>query len=361
MLSPVASGLSQPLHVTSAGDGTDRLFVVEKAGRIKVIQNGAVTGTFLDITGRVLSAGSEQGLLSVAFPPGYATRGYFYVNYTAPGIGAAGHTRVSRFHLSSAAAADPSSEEILLTVAQPYVNHNGGLVMFGPDGQLYVGMGDGGSGGDPQNHAQTPGDLLGKMLRLDVESTSGPYTPEVWAMGLRNPWRFSWDRGNGDMYIADVGQGQYEEVNFHAAADPGGQNYGWRLKEGLHCFNPSTNCDPGGLTDPVVEYSHSVGGCSVTGGFVYRAMTYWRMWGTYFYGDYCSGIIWGLTLDNGTWRSQPLVDTPYNISSFGEDDDGRVYLTDFAGGAVYELTDPSGPRVGAFKVRLPVLPDAGRI
>lgn len=344
-LSPVVSGLSQPVYVTSAGDGTGRLFVVERAGRVRVVQNGAIVGTFLDITGRVRSANLEQGLLSVAFPPGYASKGYFYVYYTAPGTGAGAVLTVSRFSLESADAADPSSESVIFTVDHPtYGNHNGGLLMFGPDGYLYAGTGDGGSAGDPNNNAQNASSRLGKLLRVDVEH--GATTPENYAIGLRNPWRYSWDRTTGDLYIADVGQNLYEEVNVHPASQGGGQNYGWRLKEGFHCYNPSTGCDPGGLTDPVIEYAHGDNGCSITGGFVYRGRDYPRLNGTYFYSDYCSGIIWALRCQDGSWQSRQVMDTPYNVSSFGEDEDGRLYLTDISGGAVFQLVDPSGPTPG---------------
>jgi glucose/arabinose dehydrogenase len=340
--------------VTHAGDGSGRLFVVEKAGRIRILKNGVLETTpFLDIRSRVLSTGSEQGLFSVAFPPDYASKGYFYVDYTAPGGGAAGHTVVSRFRLTGTDVADPNSEEVLLTIAQPYANHNGGQIAFGPDGYLYVGMGDGGSGGDPENRAQNPAELLGKLMRLNVESGAGPYTPEIWALGLRNPWRFSFDRSNGDLYLADVGQSSYEEVNYLPVGTAAGTNFGWNRKEGTHCYPPSvTSCDSTGLTDPVAEYPRS-GGCSVTGGFVYRGPTYSRMLGMYFYGDYCSGRIWGLKRDDGTWTANEVADTTYNISSFGEDEMGRLYLTDFAGGAVYELNDPTGPQIGAFRNLLP--------
>ncbi len=287
---------------------------------------------FLDITDRVRSGG-ERGLLGLAFPPGYADKGYFYVNYTALN----GATTISRFRLIAGDPnrADPASEEILLVIAQPYANHNGGQIAFSPrDGYLYVGMGDGGSGGDPQNRAQNPAELLGKLLRLDVEGAVGtasaylvpptnPYTatigyrPEIWALGLRNPWRFSFDRQTGDLYIGDVGQGLWEEIDYQPASSAGGQNYGWRIMEGAHCYNPDP-CDSTGLTLPIWEYSHSAGQC-VTGGYVYRGDDYPDLAGMYIFGDYVSGAIWGLRRAGGrgstkSWprrrsRSAPLART----------------------------------------------------
>jgi glucose/arabinose dehydrogenase len=247
-------------------------------------------------------------------------------------------------------------------------------MQFGSDGYLYVGTGDGGSGGDPQNRAQNLNDLLGKILRLDVEAVapfgtyaipaSNPFKgmlnrrEEIWAYGLRNPWRIGFDRDTGDLYVADVGQSAFEEVNFQAAASTGGENYGWRLMEGRHCFNPPTTCDPGGLTLPVADYDHSLG-CSVTGGFVYRGGTYPRMRGIYLYGDYCSGRVWGLTRDGPTWTNQELLGTTTGraISSFGEDEAGELYLVHH-GGAVLHVTDPgvvSTPTPTPFRLRWPVI------
>jgi glucose/arabinose dehydrogenase len=366
VLVPVVSGLTQPLYVTHAGDGSGRLFVVERAGRIRIVQNGALLPTpFLDIRARVQSGGAEQGLLSVAFPPGYSSKRYFYVYYTRSSGSA---NVIARYRLVSGSAdqADPNSETVILPMPDPYANHNGGIMLFGRDGYLYVGTGDGGSGGDPQNRAQNLNELLGKILRLDVESTPAPgqtyVVPssnpnlggrrEIWAYGLRNPWRMSFDRQTGDLYVADVGQGSWEEVDFQPAASTGGQNYGWRLMEGMHCYNPSSGCDPGGLTMPVVEYSHAFG-CSVTGGYVYRGTSYARMRGVYFYGDYCSGRLWGLTRDGGAWTSQELPSTGASISSFGEDEAGELYLVDY-NGAVLRVTDPSSAL--SFHLRLPLLP-----
>jgi len=353
VLREVITGLDQPVHVTHAGDGSGRLFLVEKPGRIKIAQNGTpLEEPFLDITRRVKSSGNEQGLLSVAFPPDYTNKGHFYVNYTRETDGA---TVIARYRITeNANIANPDSEEILLTIPQPYENHNGGQIAFGPDGYLYIGMGDGGSSGDPEERAQAPGDLLGKLLRIDVESGATPYAipptnpytqttsyrPEIWALGLRNPWRFSFDRATGNLYTADVGQNRYEEVHVQPAAGTGGENYGWDIMEGLHCYEPSEGCDQSGLTLPVVEYAHQQGNCSVTGGFVYRGPGVPRMQGIYFYGDYCTGFIWGLRPNGATWENQLLADTVLTrLTSFGEDEVGNLYATDLNTGSVYRLID----------------------
>ncbi|MCX6031180.1 MAG: PQQ-dependent sugar dehydrogenase [Chloroflexi bacterium] len=353
-LTPVASGLAQPVHVTHAGDNSGRLFVVEQGGRIRIVEDGVLRATpFLDISGRVSCCG-EQGLLSVAFPPGYTAKRYFYVNYTD----LAGATVIARFRLTTDSnVADPASEEIVLTVAQPYSNHNGGQIAFGPnDGYLYVGMGDGGSAGDPGNRAQNPAELLGKLLRIDVETGSpitytipatnpftqtAPYRGEIWAMGLRNPWRFAFDRATGDLYIGDVGQDKYEEVDYQPAAGRGGQNYGWRIMEGAHCYNPA-DCAPVNLTLPIVEYDHGLG-CSITGGTVYRGAAFARMRGMYLYADYCSGRIWGLRHDGGAWRVSQLARAQFNVTTFGEDEAGEVYLADTTNGVVYRVVDGGNP------------------
>jgi glucose/arabinose dehydrogenase len=337
------SGLNQPVHITHAGDGSGRLFVVERPGRIRIIKNGVLLpAPFLDITGRVRSVGGEQGLLSVAFPPDYASRGHFYVDYTD----LMSNTVVARFNRTTDPdVADPSSEQIVLTVTQPYQNHNGGQLAFGPnDGNLYIGMGDGGSGGDPQGNAQNPAVLLGKLLRIDVETgnpitytipATNPYTQtagyrgEIWALGLRNPWRFSFDQQTGDLYIGDVGQNLYEEVDYQPASSPGGENYGWNIMEGFHCYNAST-CDPTGLTLPVVEYQHLQGNCSVTGGMVYRGAAYPDLAGIYFYGDYCSGRVWGLARDAMAWQNALLYDAPFRITTFGEDETGNLWVARYA-------------------------------
>jgi glucose/arabinose dehydrogenase len=346
------TGLTNPTHVTNAGDGSGRLFVVRQAGVIRVIRGGVLLDTpFLDLAGRITSGG-ERGLLSVAFSPGYATKGTFYVDYTDLN----GDTTISRFHVSSNPdVADPASEQVLLKIAQPFANHNGGQLAFGPDGMLYIGMGDGGSGGDPFNNAQSPSSLLGKILRIDVESGASPYAvpgsnpftgnaafrPEIWALGLRNPWRFSFDRKTGDLYIGDVGQDLWEEVDFQGASDPGGENYGWRLMEGNHCYNPPSGCQIPGLTFPVVEYDHSGGNCSVTGGFVYRGRSYAGLWGIYFYADFCSGRIWGLRPTASGWETTELLKTISQITTFGEDEAGEVYMADSLGN-VWQIADTAG-------------------
>ena len=350
LVSPV-SGFSQPLSIAHAGDGSGRLFVAEQGGRIRIVKNGAILSTpFLDISGRI-STGGERGLLGLAFPPGYPEKRYFYVNYTDT----AGHTVIARYRVSADPnVADPASEQVLLRVNQPYANHNGGQLAFSPrDGYLYIGMGDGGSGGDPENRAQNPQELLGKVLRLDTETgspatyhvpTTNPFVnrtgfrPEIWSLGLRNPWRFSFDRQTADLYVADVGQGAWEEVNFQTALSAGGENYGWRIMEGNHCFNPSTGCNTAGLTLPVAEYSHSLG-CSITGGYTYRGDVYPRMRGLYIYGDYCSGRIWGLRREASEWQNTLLLDTAHNISTFGEDEAGNLYLANISNGTIYTLID----------------------
>ncbi|MGD9974492.1 MAG: sorbosone dehydrogenase family protein, partial [Desulfatirhabdiaceae bacterium] len=254
VIEPYGSGFSSPVHITHAADGAGRLFVVEQPGRIQIMKNGGTLPVpFLDISDRVSCCG-ERGLLSVAFPPDYAMKGYFYVNYT----NLSGDTVVARYHISANPdVADAATEEILLTIAQPFANHNGGQLAFGPDGYLYIGTGDGGSGGDPFNNGQSTNVLLGKILRIDVEAGIEPYAipatnpfqliegyrPEIWALGLRNPWRFSFDTLTGDLFIGDVGQNEYEEINFQPAESTGGENYGWRIMEGFHCYNPA-ECDP---------------------------------------------------------------------------------------------------------------------
>lgn len=329
----IASGLQRPLFVIQAGD--DRLFVVEQPGRIRIVKDGQLLETpFLDISGIVNDTGTEQGLLGLAFHPDYARNGQFFVNYTgATGIG---DTVVARYTASSDPnVADPDSAEILLTIPQPYRNHNGGDIVFGPDGLLYIGTGDGGDQGDPQNNGQNPDTLLGKMLRLDVDTPNAD--PEIWAVGLRNPWRFSFDRATGDLFIGDVGQDEWEEIDYAPAPLAGGLNFGWNLLEGAHPYASSTG-DSTGLTMPIAEYSHSQGGCSVTGGHIYRGTSLPELQGVYFFGDYCSGIIWSLIRnDSGAWEQSEFMNTDFSISSFGEDVAGELYMVDHGGG-VYRLT-----------------------
>lgn len=358
-------GLDLPVQIAEAGDGSGRLFVVEQRGRVRIVQNGTLLTTpFLDITDRVSCCG-ERGLLSVAFPPSFADTGRFYVNYTD----LSGDTVVARYHLGAQPdVADASSEQIVLTVNQPYANHNGGQLAFGPgDGFLYVGMGDGGSAGDPQDRAQDPSSLLGKLLRIDVETgnpqtytvpATNPYTqtvgfrPEIWALGLRNPWRFSFDPDTGDLFIGDVGQNRYEEVDYQPAASRGGENYGWRIMEGSHCFEPPV-CNPSGLVLPVAEYGHGDGNCSISGGVVYRGGDYPDLDGIYLFADYCSGRIWGLKQNAASWQSDLLYDAPFRITGFGADEAGNIWLTEYAGA-------PDGALHRVIQVRatahLPLLP-----
>ncbi|HEY3345939.1 MAG TPA: PQQ-dependent sugar dehydrogenase, partial [Anaerolineaceae bacterium] len=342
----VAAGLAGPVGIANAGDGSGRLFILLRSGTIQVLKAGQVLNTpFLDITNRVNSSGSEQGLLGIAFHPQYQQNGFFYINYTDLN----GDTVIARYHVSgSADQADPSSEQVVLRVQQPYPNHNGGSLVFGPDGYLYLGLGDGGSQGDPQNNGQSTQTLLGKLLRIDVDHGS-PYTipadnpfakgggrPEIWAYGLRNPWRFSFDALTHDLYIGDVGQDTYEEIDFLPAGAPGGTNFGWRFREGMHPYNGQP---PAGviLTDPVFEYTHAQGGCSITGGFVYRGQALLAWQGVYLFGDYCSGLVWGLVRQaDGVWNGQVLFQTGSAITSFGVDEQDEIYLADQRGG-IYQL------------------------
>ena len=353
-LDRIGIGLDSPVSITHAGDS--RLFITLQDGQVVIWAGGNDTleTPFLDITA-LTSKGGERGLLSIAFHPRYAENGFFFVNYT----NTTGDTVIARYRVSTADPnrADPASARTILLIQQPYANHNGGQLQFGPDGYLYIGMGDGGAGGDPENRAQTPGVLLGKMLRIDVngDTYSSPasnpfintpgFRPEIWALGLRNPWRFSFDRASGDLWIADVGQGEWEEVNFQPATSIGGENYGWRRMEGTHCFTPSSNCNTGNLVLPVIEYNHSGGACSVTGGYVYRGASSPRLNGMYIYGDYCNGRIWGATRIGGTVTIRQLLDTNMLISSFGEDINGELYVADHRG-SVYRLYDalPLNPK-----------------
>lgn len=342
----VADGLSAPVFLTHAPKDPSRLFVVEQRGKIRVWEKGRLLpDPFLDLSQKVSCCG-ERGLLGLAFHPQYAKTGYFFVNYTNQD----GNTVIARYQASAdSGRADASSATIFLTIQQPYANHNGGMIAFGPDGYLYIGMGDGGSGGDPHNNAQNKNTLLGKILRIDVDSGS-PYgipqdnpfvgksgvRPEIWAYGLRNPWRFSFDRKTGDLWIGDVGQGRIEEIDLQPASSRGGENYGWKLMEGSECFL-SDSCNKTGLVLPVAEYDHSQG-CSVTGGYVYRGKAVPSLAGTYIYGDYCSGRVWGATRENGKWEIVELARTTFSISSFGEDAEGELYLADHKSGTVYKLT-----------------------
>lgn len=367
----ISSGFVRPVQVTHAGDGSNRLFVVEQYGRIRIVNSPIVT-PFLDIRSIVRSpedsgGGSEEGLLSVAFHPNYENNRLFYIYY----INTSGNLVIARYTASSTNLnlADPASGQPILTIPHPTnSNHNGGQLMFGPlDGYLYIGTGDGGSGGDPNQNAQNKTILLGKILRIDVNNGS-PYAippgnpfagatagaDEIWAMGVRNPWRFSFDRGDsggtgkGDMYIGDVGQGQWEEISYQAAGTPGGVNFGWDCREGRHDFEPG-NCGSGvTLTEPIAEYSHSLG-ASVTGGYVYRGSLYPALSGYYFYADYGSGRIWSMTKTGPNSWSTPEQEygppsSTFNVSAFGEDEQGELYLLDYFGGNIRRLADANGPQ-----------------
>ena len=339
--------MQRPLYVTHAGD--ERLFVVEQAGRIRIVRGTELAPQpFLDISDRVASSQLEQGLLGLAFHPDYKQNGYFFVNYT----NLAGDTQIARFQVNAQdpETAVPASEVILLTLDQPYPNHNGGQLAFGPDGYLYVGVGDGGSANDPLNSGQDPSTLLGTLLRLDVDpQLAGAGIPadnpfvgnserrgEVWAWGLRNPWRFSFDRLTGNLFIADVGQNLWEEINLQQANSPGGENYGWNIMEGSHCFL-GAGCSSEGLELPIFEYDHP-SGCSVTGGYVYRGEQFLPLYGNYFLGDFCQGTIWRLfPNEDGSWSSAVVLDTNHVISSFGEDVAGELYLTDHTTGSLYQI------------------------
>jgi glucose/arabinose dehydrogenase len=338
-LEPVATGLSSPLYLTAPPGDLSRLFVVEQTGAVRIIKDGALLpAPFLDISSKITSGG-EQGLLGLAFDPQYATNGRFVVHYTDLN----GNTHLSQFTVSpDPDLADPASEQVVLTADQPFSNHNGGQILFGPDGMLYLGLGDGGSEGDPQARGQDLSDLLGSILRVDVHAGS-PYAvppdnpfvgqtgiqPEIWSYGLRNPWRFSFDRSTGDLYIADVGQNSFEEVDVAPAAGGSGKglNFGWNIMEATHCYNAGS-CDQNGLTLPQFEYGHN-DGCSVTGGYVYRGSAIPALQGLYFFGDYCQGWVRSFRFQGGA--ATELTDWPTlrpggSITSFGEDAAGELYV-----------------------------------
>ena len=352
-LNKVAPGLNMPVEMTHAGDGSGRLYVVEQQGRIRIVENGVVDDVpFLDISDRVSCCG-ERGLLGLAFPPSYASGQQFYVNYT----NGDGDTVISRFTTSAdTSMADPESEEILLEVDQPTPTHNGGTIAFGPqDGFLYIGNGDGAIVGNIES--QESASVLGKILRIDVESGAKPYSipptnpflhaegyrPEIWAMGLRNPWGFAFDSQNGDLYIPDAGSDIADEVNFQPGSSAGGENYGWPIPEANRCFGWWTHpCSAQGLTLPVAEYNHTQG-CAVVGGAVYRGKKYPRLHGTFLYADFCKGKIWGLEPTDrdspDRWQNRLLLQAFVPISSIGEDEEGNVYVTGYADGVLYEITE----------------------
>ena len=356
----IASGLTKPTVITTARDGSDRLFIAELTGHIRILVNGTVLPTpFLDIS--ELVGTGEAGLLGVAFHPDYASNGFFYVDYVNP----EGETVIARYTVSATDPnlADPASAYTLLTQQQPGTGHNGGQLAFGPEDYLYIAFGDGGCCGDPNGNGQNLDTWLGKLLRIDVNRDDFPGDPgrnygvppdnpfvggsgldEIWAYGFRNPWRFSFDRVTGDLFVADVGETNREEINFQPAGSAGGENYGWSVLEGTQCFNdtPPGSCDAllnGGSTLPILEYSHSLG-CSVIGGYRYRGTRHPELEGIYLYADYCSGRIWGaLPGDDGTWQSEQLLVAGFNITTFGEDEGGELYLADYNGdqSALYEI------------------------
>ncbi len=341
---------TQPLFLTHSNDGPNRIFVVQQNGIIRVFPNDStVTSStvFLNIANKVSSCGGEEGLLGLAFHPQYASNRYFYVNYTAPNPR---RTVVGRYSVGpgNPNRADSLSEFKIIEINQPFSNHNGGMLLFGLDGYHNIGMGDGGSAGDPQNNAQNLSSLLGKMLRINVDTTTAStsygippdnpfkgnaqgYREEIWAWGLRNPWRFSQDPITGQMWAGDVGQNAWEEIDLIS----GRKNYGWRTMEGAHCYNPPAGCNQDGLTLPVKEYANAGQDCSVTGGYVYRGTSRPELVGAYIYADYCSGKIWMFRYQDGTVTSDTLlIDAPFTISSFGEDQNNELYICNYSGGNI---------------------------
>src|SRR5450759_2477538 len=353
-LSPIASGFTSAIGVSSA-PGDSRLFVIQQTGQVLIVSGGKKVGTFLDISTRMSCCG-ERGLLGLAFHPNYAGNGRFFVRYTIP----SGDVRLSEFHVSSSPnKADPASEKVILTIPHPnYANHNGGRIEFGPDGYLYIGTGDGGSGGDPNNHGQALNTLLGKLLRIDVDHAAAglayaipdgnPFIAqagkrgEIWSYGLRNPYTFSFDRETHDLWIADVGQDAYEEVDLARAAGGGGRgvNYGWSVMEGNHCYKPATGCDATGMTPPLAEYAHGSGdsiGCAIIGGYVYRGTAHPQLYGRYFFGDYCSGRIWDVAAAGPVQQTpQELPGSGLQITGWGQDVNGELYLT-ATNGVLYQF------------------------
>ncbi|NOH02327.1 MAG: hypothetical protein HND47_10415 [Chloroflexi bacterium] len=352
------SGLDDPLFVTHAGDVSGRVFIVQRNGKILIFKNGALNDTpFLDIGGIITTSGGEQGLLGLAFDPDYETNGRFFVVYTDNTFAPNESVILARYQVSNSDPdlADPNSGDVLLSIEKNYANHNGGMIAFGPDGYLYMAVGDGGGGGDPGNNGQDKDTLLGKILRLDVSGDSyvAPNTnpffgavdgmDEIWAYGLRNPWRFSFDRTTGDIFIGDVGQNAQEEIDFQPSTSGGGENYGWRILEGNLCYNSGTCTPPPDYVPPAATYDHGADdsfGCSVTGGYVYRGSQFPALEGVYLYGDFCKGKIWGMIKNgSGQWVSTLITDTDFFISSFGEDEAGELYLTDYVTGSVYHIAE----------------------
>ncbi|MCE3003019.1 MAG: PQQ-dependent sugar dehydrogenase [Xanthomonadaceae bacterium] len=356
-LTPTGPEVLGTVDIVNAGDGSNRLFLVQQIGRIQVLRNGTLDPQpFLDIVDRVGSDGNEQGLLSAVFPPGFAQKRWFYVYYTDR----TGRSQLDRYRLDAAGRGDPASRESILSFAQPFSNHNGGKLLFGPDGMLYLSTGDGGSANDPQNFAQNRQVLLGKILRIDTESGTTPYAipagnpftdpaqgrPEIWAWGLRNPWRTSFDPATGELYIADVGQQLIEEINIQPAG-AAGRNYGWRAFEGNRCAASASECAAvANPTPPDATYDHTGGNCSITGGHVYRGARYPRLVGVYLYADYCSGRVFALTRAGGAVATRQLLDTTLSIASFGVDEQGEMYLTDSE--RVFRISD--GPPQSTFVI-----------
>jgi len=348
----VADGFNQPLGIVNAADGSNRLFIVERGGRIIALSASGerLSSTFLNVSDVITDARGEQGLLGLAFHPDYESNGRFFVNYTIdqPDTSVRGNypyqTVIAEYRVSNDPdLADASSAKTIMTIDQPAWNHNGGHLAFGPnDGYLYIASGDGGDGGDPRQLGQALYTGLGKILRIDVDSEnlipdSNPWasSPDaeksIWSYGLRNPWRFSFDRATGDMYIGDVGQNKIEEISFQPDG-VGGLNFGWRTMEGSSCFSPSNNCDTTGLTLPILEYEHSgENGVSVTGGYVYRGEKLESLQAKYLYADFASGRIWVASREGDSWQNAIFTDTDYNISSFGEDEAGELYVLDYKG------------------------------
>lgn len=345
----VATGLGVPTDIVPTPiDDDDRLFIVEQVGTITIINKRGdhEPTTFLDISAKVQDGG-EMGLLGMAFHPKFAQNGYFFVNYIDKDM----FTNVVRFQVNADGLADPATEKTLLKIKQPYSNHNAGALAFGPDGFLYIPLGDGGSGGDPENRAQTKNEYLGKLLRVDVDggdpyavpasnpfAADGAFKPEIWAWGLRNPWRISFDSKTGDLYIADVGQGTIEEVDVQPSSSKGGENYGWRCFEGTRSYQPDDCQAASAYVTPAFEYKHEEGRCSVTGGYVYRGSRIPSLDGQYIYGDLCSGEIFAASHSDNSWAQKLLFKTPFKISTFGQDKDGEIYVADMNSGSIYSIS-----------------------
>jgi glucose/arabinose dehydrogenase len=350
-LTPFVSGFSNPVDFQTPDDGSGRMFIVQQSGAIRIVSGGALLPTpFLDITGKVNFDSNEQGLLGLAFHPGYSQNRRFYLNYDRLNGGQM-QTVIAEYQASTAPnVADAASERILLTVDQPFANHKGGQMAFGPDGFLYIAFGDGGGGGDPLGNGQSLQTLLGKIARIDVDHadpglqyaipTDNPFAGttnrgEIFAYGLRNPWRFSFERGTGRLFVADVGQDKFEEIDL---VQKGG-NFGWNIMEGAHCFSPSSGCNMTGLTLPIAEYDHSEG-ATVIGGYVYHGTAITGLVGAYVFGDFGNGKIWSLTENSGTWTRTLLLTTGHNMSAFGQDAAGELYIVDYSSGGAFKITAP---------------------